>query len=173
MIFLDGLNSLIESIYLNEEISSKPGNSTIFVNPENVKYIIGKIIIVSSVSYPEEKINVLISNNCKIISRVKINNPKVELAPYILKMDLNIMWNGKILNNFESMNKILEEDDCSFDMNSNTLYFPKLSYIPKEAMDEYGNLSSLGWVLQQVGTNIKENTPFKNLDILKTKKIVF
>lgn len=173
MIFLDGLNSLIESIYLNEEISSKPGNSTIFVNPENVKYIIGKIIIVSSVSYPEEKINALISNNCKIISRVKINNPKVELAPYILKMDLNIMWNGKILNNFESMNKILEEDDCSFDMNSNTLYFPKLSYIPKEAMDEYGNLSSLGWVLQQVGTNIKENTPFKNLDILKTKKIVF
>lgn len=173
MIFLDGLNSIIESIYLNEEISSKPGNSTIFINPGNVKYIIGKIVIISSIDYPSEKIEKLISNNCKIISRISTENPRVELAPYILRLDFNIMWNGRTINNFETMNKILEDDDCSFDIGSGILYFPKLSYIPQEAMDNLGNLSSLGWVLQQVGVNVKEDTPFKNLDILKTKKIVF
>ena len=173
MIFLDGLNSIIESIYLNENISNKPGNSTIFINPLNVKYLVGKIIIINIVNYPSEKIDILLSNNCKIISRVFIENPQIEISPYILKLDFNIMWNGRILNIFESLNKILEDDDCSFDVNSGVLYFPKISYIPEEAVDEQGNLSSLGWVLQQVGINVKENTPFKNLDILKTKKIVF
>ena len=173
MIFLDGLNSIIESIYLGEEISNKLGNSTIFVNPGNVKYVIGKIVIINELNYPSEKIETLLNNNCKLISRVYIDNQNIELAPYILKLDFNIMWNGRVLNNFDTMNKILEEDDCAFDVSSGVLYFPKMSYIPREAVDEKGNLSSLGWVLQQTGVNIKEDTPFKNLDILKTKKIVF
>ena len=40
-------------------------------------------------------------------------------------------------------------------------------------MDSEGNLTSIGWAMQQVGLNIRTDTIFKDLDILKTKKTLF
>ena len=172
MIYFSGLDSIIESIYLNDNITNKLGTSNIFVNPENVKYIIGKIIIINTCDYPEEKINALLNNNCKIISRVYINNSNVDIHPYILKLNLNIMWNGKVISDYSTLDEILDNDECSFNFNDNTLYFPKINNDKLKTKDDFGNLTSIGWVLQQVGINIKTDTPFVNLDILKTGKII-
>ena len=172
MIYFSGLDSIIESIYLDDNITNKLGTSNIFVNPENVKYIIGKIIIINTCDYPEEKINTLLSNNCKIISRVYINNSKVDIHPYILKLNFNIMWNGKVIGDYSTLDEILDNDECSFNINDNTLYFPKINNNKLKTKDTFGNLTAIGWVLQQVGVNIKSDTPFINLDIIKTGKVI-
>jgi hypothetical protein len=70
------------------------------------------------------------------------------------------------------MSDLLENDYCTFDLNEYRLYFPKLQEVGA-VMDDYGNLTSLGWVLQQVGVNIKTDTPFKDMDVIKSGKVVF
>ena len=57
-------------------------------------------------------------------------------------------------------------------MKNYKLYFPKIYEITSEnrVMDDYGNLSCLGWVLHQVGMNLDKNTRFFDLDVIKTKK---
>jgi len=39
-------------------------------------------------------------------------------------------------------------------------------------MDSYGNLTVLGWALQQVGINLVSGA-FTDLDIVKTEKIMY
>lgn len=174
MIYLEGLDSVIESIYLGEELSNKVGNCNIFVNPENIKYIVGKIVIINSCEYPEEQIQQLIENKCHIISRVAIDNPGVEVRPYILRICPQVMWNGRVIEEPMTLNNILECGFCEFDTDEFRLYFPKFyrcsDHIPQDA---FGNLSALGWVLQQVGINIDTKTPLTDLDLIKTRKLEF
>ena len=39
MIYLEGLESIIESIYLNDGLSDRVGECKVLVNPENPKYL--------------------------------------------------------------------------------------------------------------------------------------
>lgn len=172
MIYLEGLNSIIESIYLSDGISNKTSNCDIYVNPENVKYLTGKTVIINTINYPIENVDTLIKNRCHIISRVFIDNQNVEIRPYILRVCFNIMWNGKTVLHTETLDGLVEDDYCDFDLTTSTLYFPKLVMYENEC-DNLGNLTALGWALQQVGVNIKTDTKFINLDIIKTRKIIF
>lgn len=174
MIYLEGLNSIIESIYLGEELSNKVGNCDIFVNPENVKYLIGKIVIINISEYPGELIKQLIENRCKVISRVFIDNPEIEIRPYILRICPQVIWNGRVIKEPMTLDNILECGYCEFDTDEFKLYFPKFYSCTNIAPeDDYGNLSSLGWVLHQSGINIKKDTPLLDLDVIKTRKIDF
>ena len=174
MIYLEGLDSVIESIYLGEELSNKVGNCNIFVNPENIKYIVGKIVIINSCEYPEEQIQQLLENKCHIISRVSRDNPGVEVRPYILRICPQVMWNGRVIEEPMTLNNILECGFCEFDTDEFKLYFPKFYRCSDHTpQDEFGNLSALGWVLQQVGINIDTKTPLTDLDLIKTRKLEF
>jgi len=174
MIYLEGLNSIIESIYLGEELSNKVGNCDIFVNPSNVKYLIGKIIIINIPEYPEEYINQLLENRCKVISRVFIDNSNIEIRPYILRICPQVVWNGRVIKEPMTLDNILECGYCEFDVDEFKLYFPKFYSCTDTAVeDNYGNLSSLGWVLHQSGINVKKDTPLQDLDVIKTRKIDF
>lgn len=171
MIYLDGLDSIIECVYLDESINDKNNLCDIFVNPENIKYLTGKVIIINKCEYGEEKIKLLIENRNKVITRVYFDTKGVLYRPYILRICKNVNWNGKY---FDSWSKDTVWENMEFDMSQYKLYFPKLD--PRKGdvklLDERDNFSSLGWILQQVGVNIIENTPFKDLDLIKTGKII-
>lgn len=174
MIFYEGLESIIECIYLEESISNKLSECNIFVNPENIKYLIGKLVIINTVEYPVENIKLLLDNNCRVISRIHFDIDGIEVRPYILKLNFNIVWNGKYVSKFFDFNDLFLEDDCEFDIDKQILYFPKIDEhdLQIKTTDNLGNLSVLGWVLQQVGVNIKTDTPFCNIEIIKTKKVL-
>ena len=174
MIYFEGLESIIECIYLEDSISSRPNTCDIFVNPENITYMMGRTVIINSCEYPEDNIRTLVNNRCRVISRVYFGVPGIEVRPYILKLNDRIIWNGEVLHKFSDFSELLEEDYCKFDVRNYKLYFPKLYGIASEinTVDDYGNLSCLGWVLQQVGINVKTDTPFVNLDVIKTQKYI-
>lgn len=177
MIYLDGLNSIIECIYLNEELDDRQGSCDIFVNPSNAKYLIGKVIIINSLDYPIDNIKTLINNKCKIISRVRLKSDNsLEVKPYILRPYFDIMWNGKYIeeDRFNNPDSLFEDDYCTFNLDYK-LYFPKVDKLDNISnfLDEEKNLTGIGWALQQVGVNILTNTPFINLDIVKLKKILY
>ncbi len=170
MIYLEGLESIIESVYLNDRLSDKIGECKVLVNPGNIKYLTGRtIILTGNKEYPEEKISKLYDNGCKIISRTYTSNPKIEVQPYILRLSFGIMWNGRIINTCLDTSDLLDSEDIVY--KSGVLYFPKIYDPTISICDSYGNLNCIGWALQQVGMNIKTDTPFVNLDILKTGKI--
>ena len=174
MIYLEGLDSIIESLYLHEEISNEIRGCNIFVNPGKVKYLIKKIVIINICEYPIENIQTLAKNGCQIISRVFIDSPEVEIRPYILRICPEVMWNGRVMKNPILFNTVLEGGYCEFDTEEFKLYFPKLySCTDRRQTDDYGNLSVLGWVSQQVGINVCTKTPLTDLDLIKTQKIEF
>lgn len=179
MVYFSGLLSIIESIYLNEPLKDTVGSCKIFINPENIHYLTGKIIIINELNYPKERIEVLIKNNCKIISRVNIKNNSIEFQPYILRLCLNVVWNGITLDlSNTDTDKFLERilDNCSYITEDNILLFPKLvgdDRLSSLIFDENNNLTSIGWAQQQVGINLKKDTSFIDLDIVKTKKVNF
>lgn len=179
MIYLDGLASIIESEYLNEGLSTRVAQCNIFVNPENIRYLVGKVVIISSTEYDSEvNVPVLLKNKCKVISRINTGLEGVSFQPYIMNINKGIQWNGKIIEEQETLNKILDDGWCEFDLSKYCLYFPKVrmdynNHIGPETTDEEGNLTGYGWVLHQVGININPETPLRNLDILKTGKVLF
>ena len=174
MIYFSGLDSIIESIYLNDEIDNKIGSCEVFINPDNVKYIIGKTVIINLCDYPNDKINILNSNGCHIISRVYNSRDDIEVQPYILRLNFSIMWNGRFIDTCDSLDSLLDKDKCTYDLENKILYFPKIKNIKQslKVEDEYKNLTVFGWALQQVGVNLKNSTVFENLDIIKTKKTI-
>ena len=180
MVYLDDNNaliSIIEGIYLSERFSDRFKNSNILVCPDSTKYVTGKVIIVNHNNYPKEKIEELHSNGCTIISRINLNYDLdyVKFYPYLLYPVMNVMWNGLNID-ISGINSISEierklEDSIIFDINDNKLCFPKLSNINKNlVLDQYGNLSCLGWLMHQIGINMDKNAIFQDLDLLKTKK---
>ena len=176
MIYFNGLNSVIESIYITDNIDNKVGNCNVFVNPENVKYLTGKVIILNDPDYPESNIDILSSNGCHIISRTFRDREDLEVQPYILRLNFDIMWNGIVFNEISNTNldSLLDKDMCRYDISNKILYFPKIfNTNTYKTTDNYGNLTALGWALQQVGISIKQSTVFENLDIIKTGKVVF
>lgn len=176
MIYFEGLNSIIESVYLEEPLGNKLSSCKVFINPENITYLVGKTIIINKVSYPAEKIDTLLRNNCKIISRVWLDSDRVEIQPYILRINFNVMWNGRDIDDPEGnlILRLFEKDLCNYSLDEQVLYFPRvnISHSSDLIIDSYGNLTGLGWALQQVGENIKTDTPFCNLDLIKSKKVV-
>lgn len=182
MIYTDdniSLDRVVEAIYLEEEFDNRLSYCNIHVNPINPTYIIGKTVIINSVDYPKENIEVLRKNNCKIYYRISLTK-REKLYQYIDKPYFDIMWNGQeiVINNREELNNLLSNNSSLGDWNVSfpdyKLYFPKLFIKDKSLhsllMDEDGNLSYLGWLLYQVGLNLC-NSKFKDLDIIKSKKV--
>ena len=177
MIFFEGLDSIIESAYIHDSLGNRAGESDIYVNPANTKYLTGKTVIISSSVYPVSRVEELVQNSCEVISRVSTNVPGVIFQPYILRFELLVGWNGREIEwNEELTPSILLRDYCTYDTRTWSLYFPKLladSYDIPPFKDKDGNLESVGWVSQQVGINVKTDTVFLDLDMLKTKKVKF
>lgn len=176
MIYLEGLESIVECIYLNEELDNKVSSCDVFVNPENIKYLTGKTIIINVENYSRDNIDTLLKNGCRVISRTYSDQEGVEVRPYILRVNSNIQWNGRVIKDFENFTDLLSEtNDCEFSIDDYILYFPKIESVKsgdRRAMDSYGNLTGLGWALQQVGINLVSGA-FTDLDIVKTKKIMY
>lgn len=172
MIYLEGLSSIIECIYLGDSLNNRSNSCDVYINPEAVKYLTGRTIVINTTDYPEDKIDTLVRNGCHVISRVYIDNPDIEVRPYILKLNFDIQWNGKVITTPRTINSIFEEGNCEFDIDNYILYFPKIKNPEIAVTDKYGNLTALGWALQQVGENIKSDSPFCNQDLIKTEKIL-
>lgn len=176
MIYLEGLESVVECIYLNDELDNKVSSCNVFVNPDNIKYLTGKTVIINVGDYPKEKIEQLLKNGCKVISRICCDIEGVEVRPYILRINPNVKWNGRVVKDYSNFTDLLDEtNDCEFSVDDYVLYFPKISSIgigDSRAMDSYGNLTAVGWVLQQVGVNLVGGV-FTDLDIVKTEKIMY
>lgn len=179
------LNSIIEAVYLSEDVSVKVAESNIYVNPENPTYIINKVVIINFANYPLDKIKILLRNRCKVISRINldysVSNNEVEFQPYILRPCFDVMWNGKsyCINNISELEDIMSDNNNCWDVDfpDYRIFFPKLivndDSIKSYLCDKYGNLTGIGWLLQQVGVNISKDTMFNDLDIIKTKKLGF
>lgn len=176
MIYLEGLESIVECIYLNDELDNKISSCDVFVNPESIKYLTGKTIIINIENYPREKIESLLKNECRVVSRIYTDQEGVEVRPYILRLNSSIKWNGRVIKDFDNFTDLLSEtNDCEFSIDDYILYFPKIESVKsgdKRAMDSYGNLTVLGWALQQVGINLVSGA-FTDLDIVKTEKIMY
>ena len=174
MIYFDNsIDEIIEAVYLSERLTDKIGNPkcNIYINPENIKYLVGKIIIINKNNYDIDKLNQLESNGCRIITRCWYSD-KFEYEPYILRINSDINWNGMSIDNSscleigENCNVIVNNLDSSV-----RLYFPKLENIKNsELVDLKNNLTSLGWALQQVGVNVVNSVNFNDLDLIKTNK---
>ena len=177
MIYLSGLDSIIESIYLSDLISTQIGKAQIFVNPnQRLKYLTNKTIIITNNDYSVDYINQLVDGGNKVISRVYFNTDKVEIQPYIIRINDKIRFNGREIaeDSIEKIDDILLKGYGEYDEKEKRLYFPKIKIMDKETepyMDQYNNLTGLGWALHQVGVNMKEG-PLVNLDLLKLKKVI-
>lgn len=174
------LYSIIESIYLEERFSDRLSNSSILVCPENIKYVIGKTVIINNTEYPMEYIPGLLDNGCTIISRIDLTDQdsRIKFHPYIIRPDFGIMWNGMTLE-ISGLTKASEitkelEDKIILDTSGRSykLYFPKINKLPSDLLyDSKSNLTALGWLMHQVGINTCDSK-FNNLDLLKTKKLL-
>ena len=173
--YSDQVEELIEGVYLGEELSTRTGCCGIYVNPANIKYLVGKIVIINRFDYDPSNIGELCGNGCKVISRVWIGDQRVSYQPYIIRVDEGISWNGLELETgpdgdvYELLrdNYTARTNDRGGDVR---LFFPKI-YDVEGVLDERGNLSGLGWALHQVGVNIGDQA-YKDLDVLKTKKLL-
>ena len=169
VVHFNGLDSIIESIYLEDRLGSRIGDCNVFVNPENTKYLVGKLVIINSLSYPLELVSDLVDNGNSVISRIKTGVDGVLLQPYIIRVSEGIMYNGRVVSGKMSEDEILQ-DYCSFP--DSTLYFPKLDPQCYDIMDAGGNLTALGWALHQVGVKVRNGLNFPHLDLIKLGKIV-
>jgi len=173
MIFLDSLEAIIESIYLEDSLSAKIGECNVFVNPDNIKYLTSKTVIITNTGYDLEKVKTLKENGCKVISRVYYDTPEIEICPYILRINYGLMWNGRVLKEeYQDGKGLIDSGYVEYDNENEVLYFPQIYSSKVISKDEWENLTAIGWALQQAGVNIKTDTPFTNLDILKTGKVV-
>ena len=187
------LNSVIESVYLGVETCEDLKDSSILVAPQYRKDEDGtkglfaslKGIIIQNLNCCNLVLNWLIDekNTNNVVSRVSGYSdkyPMIRFCPYILKPNFNIVWNGISLSEeeflyaaeeYKSIDDKLFINYCEY---NNILSLPKIINPSKElVMDGEGNLTSIGWAMQQIGVNIKTDTVFKDLDILKTKKTLF
>lgn len=181
MIYFEYLGSIIESMYLSDKIDNQSKKCNIFINPDST--FLRSVVVINRTDYPVDKIKTLVRNGCKVISRIS-NFKDIEgviFEPYILKINLGIMWNGKIVEYDDLDSKCpadLEKELLKYDNYCSVgspgdykLYFPKIYNLPTDfILDSENNLSGLGWALQQVGVNLCNSTKFVDLDIIKTGK---
>lgn len=175
--YSNSLDAVIESIYLGEGLEDSLGRCNIIVNPVNLNYMSGKIAIINDYNYSWNSVSQLVETGSKVISRVHTNIPGVNYQPYILRVNQRIRWNGEILDlrgkkykTQEILSLLCGEDQkFKYDVEKQELYFPKI-LTETGTKDSLGDLSCLGWALQQVGINIKTDTKFTDLDVVKTMK---
>ena len=169
VVHFNGLDSIIESIYLEDQLGNKLGDCNVFVNPTNTKYLVGKLVIINSLTYPTEQIQELVDNGNRVVGRIKTEIEGVLLQPYIIRISTGIMYNGRTVEGKVGEDVVLQ-DYCSFP--DSVLYFPKLDPSCYDVLDESGNLTALGWALHQVGVFVRDGLDFPNLDLIKLGKVI-
>jgi hypothetical protein len=180
MIYYDSsLAPVIESIYLEEPIDNRIGSCNIIVNPENLTYIFGKTIIINDPDYIWNDALKLRDQGCKVISRIYTEIEGISYQPYIMRINMSLMWNGetidlgdKSLHMREILDLLSQDDDQKFkyEIDKKRLYFPKIK-TKSGIYDIHGSLGALGWALHQVGIDTSKDCKFKNLDLLKLGKV--
>lgn len=163
---MTGLDSIIESLYLMDELTCSSKSCNILVNPMS-SYVVGKTVIINISSYPESYINELLCNNNTVISRFEVNNDRVIVDPYELRMNDSIIPLGKKIDliNEEIYDKVYH----IFDKDEMKLYYPK----PTKCLNYCvgNNLTVIGYLAYQLGFPINDisDTRFTNLDVIKLK----
>lgn len=167
----NNLSSIIESAFLDSDLSEKVANCDIFVDPEVVDYISTKLVIITDSDYSRDKLKKLINHHCEIIARVDSDWPKeVKVVPYNFRVNMGIVWNGSTLKHLEDLDEVLEEGVGIGERG--VVFFPKIEDSPNlKTMDSKGNPTPLGWALHQVGQNQKSGE-IGDLDVIKTLKMV-
>lgn len=166
MVLITGLDSIIESLYLRDDLTSNSKKSDILVNPVS-SYVIGKTIIINLKGYSRNRITELLDNKNTVICRFNINDDRVIVDPYELRMNESIMPLGMKVNliNEEMYDKV----NHSYDSDNRVLYYPK----PIKCMDYHvdGSLTLLGYLAYQLGYSINDvaDTKFRYLDVIKMK----
>lgn len=184
------LDSIIEGIYLGLDFNlNLPANGYCVIPNKKERsgvYHNNKKIIITRHNCCSKNVLDFIAdpeNHNLIFSRVVGFSeiyPNIKFVPYILVPNFNIIWNGLEITEEEFLKEV-EEFVCIYNWghirfyeDKNILSLPKIINPSKElVMDKEGNLTSIGWAMQQIGLNIKTDTIFKDLDILKTKKTLF
>lgn len=167
MIFLTDLRSIIEGAYLEIPISNKYKETHILVNPTKITYLSDRTIIINDPRYPIQDIQKLIINGNRVISRIKFQGaPKALIQQeYLPRLNHGIMWNGAITDSLSEDNY----EDLEYFFDGKILYFPKPNKINLDLI----NISSLGYLIYQIGYNIYTETAFQDLDIIKIQKGFF
>lgn len=163
MIYYDGdLGSIIESVYLREDLDEHLSVSGVVVNPGNPQYVFCKTVVLNDPTYPHA--HLLTEHGCKVLTRVE--GLEGEYQPYIIRPDLMLQWNGETLemedkSYGEICKEVLENHIRLGD--DGQLYFPKIltNTVPVG--------SALSWALHQVGIQYFPGK-FQDLDVLKTCK---
>lgn len=182
MVNNEGIESWLEAVYLGEPVTDKTGKSDIQVNPKTPKYVVGKVVIINRPDYPTEDLDILKENRNTIISRVRLPiMTGILFQPYIMRVDFRIIWNGDTITcppdlaqDREALGAwLMESIGVTSTDTPAEISFPKILGCKRCLLtDQSGNLTALGWGLHQVGVNVKEDTRFLDLDLLKTKKIL-
>lgn len=160
-----GLCALIESRYLDREITGY-SRCSIQVNPIHAYYVTDKTIIINIPGYSEENIKLLLENGNTIVSRIPYNIPGILYRPYLPRLCPTIMWSGGYV----------EHLDDTEDPESIEYYFKEnILYIPKAKTYSYTKGSYLEFMAFQTGINVysPDESPYKDLDIIKTRKGIF
>ena len=164
MVLLTGLDSIIESLYLDERLTEHSRDGNILVNPVSISYVINKVIIINHKYYPIDNIKILLNNRNKVITRVNYEVDGVKYDPYLLRINDSIRISNEKINIINENSYMLVEH--KFD--GVNLYYPK----PISFYDHYlsGDLTVLGYLMYQLGcdiSDVKDDTIFSNLDIIK------
>jgi hypothetical protein len=165
MILLTGLDSVIESIYLEEKLTDLNRSTNILINPIDVTYVSGRIVIINHKSYPVHKLMKLIENKNEVYSRVNFNIEGINFKPYILRINDSIIPSGEIID--ISSEDLYDKVDHKF--KNGILYYPTPKYYYDYHLD--GNLTVLGYLLYQIGINLEilDDSIQKDLNIIKLK----
>lgn len=164
MVLYSGLDSIVESLYLDEEMTESIKDSSIVVNPNEslCPYIYRKVVIINHLHYPTDRIRQLKESN-KVITRVNFSIRGVSFKSYELRLNRRIQLSG------EEVGFINEDtyDQVEFRFDGQNLYYPS----PSLYCDciHRGALTSLGYLLYQIGYDFIDDTLFKNLDVIKLK----
>ena len=144
--------SILEALYLEEELTSKVHGVTIEVNPAGLKWLSGKTIIINDRNYTVTSER---GYGNTLITRVRSNWPGTRYVPYLARPIPAVRWSGQ---EFESRSQVI--DEIRFD--GSWLYVPKhLGYTCDEPdLDWYGYLQF------QIGYNHYPG-PIRDLGILK------
>lgn len=165
MILFNGLPSVLESLYLEDDITDKLTSSDIIVNPISSSYLTGKTIILNMPKISKNIIEEVLRKGNTVISRIPGYNPKIKVVPYLERPLFNIFWNWKIEDKISSENM----DLIDFQVDYPNIYFPKAKTWEDTMVG--GFPSALGVLLHQVGQdNVINNKLYYNLDLQKVKK---
>lgn len=165
MILFNGLPSILESLYLGDDITDKLTLSDIVVNPINSSYLSGKTIILNMPNLNKTVIENILNKGNTVVSRIPGYNSKIKVIPYLEKPLFNVFWNWKTEDKITGKNI----DQVDFQVDYPNIYFPKAKTWEDALVGGYP--SALGILLHQVGQdNVINNKLFYNLDLQKIKK---